>query len=308
MNARREEFKGVGRSVLRYDRGCQLVVDNVLRQFFRHPHGVEVRLIEDRTLNAYAAREDALYVIGIHSGIIPRLLEPFAECLANNCIAAVKDRSRLNLWLLNVAIEFLIFHEMRHIVLGHLEYCETLELFEFRDDTPIQTNTMDLHALELMADEFAIAAVRFTRFSGQYFDDCGIPEFSDPSIYQHAYLFAIGMLFLVLTAPKDFASLTSTDHPHPEFRNMVTWALLYMDRQAPDQALASRVIADLARMPEALGIPNEAFVGTIWSVDKDKPVPPDIIRKMKQIFEQSTRAVERMRARMDMYGMKLGAT
>jgi hypothetical protein len=61
-------------------------------------------------------------------------------------------------------------------------------------------------------------------------------------------------------------------------------------------------------MPEALAIPNEAFVGTIWSVDKDKLVPPDIIRKMKQIFEQSTRAVQRMRATMDMYGMKLGAT
>jgi|GEM_PF-6135724 len=283
--------------------GCQHVVDNLLREFFEHPPRVEVRLIENPTLNASAAGEDDLYVVKIHSGIIPRLLRPFADCLANGCIAAVKDRSRLHLWLLNVAIEFLIFHEVGHVVLGHLEYCETLELFEFRDDTPHQTEAMDLQALELMADEFAIAGVRFTRFSGRYVDDCGIPEFSDPSIREHAYLFAIGLLFLVLTPPKDFASLTSTTHPHPEFRNMQTWALLYTDRQAPDEALASRVTADLACMPKVLGIPDKAFLGTIWSVDRDKPVPPGVLQKIEQIFEQSTRALQRMRPTMDMYGM-----
>ena len=281
--------------------GCQRVVDNLLREFFKSPRRVEVRPLEKPTLNACAAREDDLYVIEIHDGAFSRLLETFAACLSQNCIAAVKDRSRLHLWLLNVAIEFLIFHEVGHIVLGHLEYCDTLELIEFRDETPSQKQALDLQALELMADEFAVTAVRFTRFSGHYVDDCGLPEFSDPSIYEHAYLFAIGLLFLVLTPAKDFASLTTTSHPHPEFRNSMTWALLYIDREAPDPELASRVTADLACMPRVLGIPDEAFLGTIWSVDRDKPVPANVLRKMKQIFEQSTFSLQRMRPTMDVY-------
>jgi hypothetical protein len=282
-------------------RSCQALVDLLLRDFSLGPKRVEVRFVEDWSLNAFAGKDVGDYVIGIQAGIIPKLLGPITAALSMGCLASVKDRDRLALWILNAAVEFLVFHELGHISLGHVTYHEAARKRGPGAANPMKLSAPDEQALELMADEFAITATAATRFDPQYVDETALPEFSDVTIKYHAYLFAIGLIFLIVTPREAFPSFSATRHPHPEFRTIVAWARLFTKVPPPPQGLDEQVRADLARMPKILGIPDDAFVGLCWSDDPGRQVSNGAYRKLVEMFEQHGRAVQRMRPIMDRY-------
>jgi hypothetical protein len=289
-------------------RALQGVVESYLKDLaeltdFRPvPKGVRVRLVEDDwTLNAYAEKQDGGYVIGIHAGIIPHLLRPVTAALSLGCISEVRDRNELARWLLNAAIDFLIFHELGHIALAHLDYFEQARRSELSGENAAGDDVNDQVAIELMADEFAVAAVANRRLSGRYDDRSDIPEFSDAVVYDHALLFAIGLLFLVMTPREALTTFAATTHPHPEFRLGVVFALLYEGRSAPDPDVSRKVIADLAKMPSILGIPAESYVGTYWYNDPSRQVDMNAFNRLRMMFEQYTIAVKRMRPKLDLF-------
>jgi len=155
--------------------------------------------------------------------------------------------------------------------------------------------------MELMADEFAVGAVANRRLSGRYDDRSDIPEFSDAVVYDHALLFAIGLLFLVMTPREALTTFAATTHPHPEFRLGVVFALLYEGRSTPDPDVSRKVIADLAKMPSILGIPADSYVGIYWRNEPDRPVDMNAFDRLRMMFEQYTIAVKRMRPKINLF-------
>ena len=290
-------------------RNSQAVVESYLTYLEEYtdfrpvPKCVRVQLVEDWSLNAYAEKTDDGYIIGINAGIIPQLLGPVRAGLLLGCISEVRDRSELERWLMNVAIDFLIFHELGHIALAHLDYFEQARRSELSSGDEIGEDMYDQIALELMADEFAIAAVANRRLSDLYDDRSDSPEFLDRPVYDHVYdhalLFALGVLFLVMTPRETFTTFAETTHPHPEFRLGIVFGLLYEGRSTPGPDVSRKVQADLARVPAVLGIPPESYVGIYWHSDPNKLVDRNAFERLKLMFEQYTVAMKRMRPKLN---------
>jgi hypothetical protein len=290
-------------------------VQNIVESYLRYlsertdfrpvPESVRVRLEEnDWTFNAYAEKANHGYIIGINAGVIIELLKPITAVLGLGCIPEVIDRGGLARSLANTAIEFLIFHELGHIALAHLDYLERTEWNELDAERTHQSG-LDQVAIELMADEFAVAALANRYFSPGYATLSGIPEFSDPVVYGNALVLAIGLLFLVMTARKRFNSFIATTHPHPEMRLAIVFALLYQGRSAPDPNVSRRAISNLARLPAILHIPTDSFVGVYWCDHPQRKVDVGAFNMSKMMFEQSAAAVKQMRRKIDLFRKNL---
>lgn len=120
-----------------------------------------------------------------------------------------------------IALDFLFFHEIGHLVLGHIDYLANLT--GDRVFTEVRTGQFLLpetsHGLELQADEFAALISLGTCFG---IDSSQTPQaFPSTAEAIRRWTFAVGLLFLVFDrGDTRVAAHKDQDHPHSAVRLM----------------------------------------------------------------------------------------
>lgn len=155
------------------------------------------------------------------------LLKSVSDADRNTPLFLPKAQTRVTLAnvLADLALEFLIYHEIGHVVGGHLEIPRNggrvSAISEFQQ--PAKTDSLTLqHVLELDADAFACHATSSIHNHDQMaklLHDLFSPEQEPHDFALHTYLSSIGILFRVLfpTAPR-VPTARKSSHPHPGVR------------------------------------------------------------------------------------------
>ncbi len=175
---------------------------------------------------------------------------------------ADEERMAFAMMLADLALEFIIFHELGHVLGGHLELSShRLGQSQMSEaNSPVEMRNMVLRqVLEIDADFFAAhvdGIVTFWQGTHESWSETFCwPGVSSKDAAIMAYAFAIGVLFRVLERDGDFPASMGDSHPHPAVRcnSAVSWSFAWACvEQLADLRNLQEVIVEPLRMIEHL--------------------------------------------------------
>ncbi len=199
---------------------------------------------------------------GPFEGGLPRWPMTDGQDASACCLPADEERIAAAMMLADIALEFIIYHEVGHVLGGHLELSSRrLGRAKMSEaNTPVEVRNMVLsQVLELDADLFAAhvdGIVTFWQGTHESWSETFCwPGVSSRDAAIMAYAFAIGVLFRVLERDGDLPASMGDSHPHPAVRcnSAVSWSFAWACvEQLADIKKLQEVIAEPLRMIEHL--------------------------------------------------------
>lgn len=206
--------------------------------------GVDVEFNYDGEFNAYATIEGGVDVVRINLGVIYILRDLFNRMLSHPQILRdignpsietnvanypanrktidlstamrevdvtqlPKDPTRRNLanWLFFVSVEFIFFHELFHIIHGHVDYLKSLGGLRAISESGLELhrlNDLDRHTIEMDADRMAADAMLSRIFGPLLYTQVQFQSLDDPLILPRSQRL-LGFCFALYTCFRIFA-------------------------------------------------------------------------------------------------------
>jgi hypothetical protein len=169
--------------------------------------------------------EDARHIIPADGFTAIPLLLSASEIEGPALFPSDEKRRMVAEWLAELALEFLIYHELGHVIGGHLEIRKDgfLPISEFVQFIPKSDGCHLSHVLEWDADAFACfitSAIHTNAKLVESLCDAIRPNYREPKDFAVlTYLVAIGTIFRLLDPSRRRKIQESeSSHPHPAIR------------------------------------------------------------------------------------------
>jgi hypothetical protein len=192
----------------------------------------------------------------------------------------------------SIALEFLVVHEVGHVVGGHLEIERTTSIREYEGgDGASDSHALD-RVLECDADAFACHAtgsiVTHPKMATAIQDIVKVTHWPDSQVANVIYFTAIAVLFRVLypRAPANIGPQNQS-HPHPAIRAAIVSA-----------CTGARSMHDGQLSPDALGDVMSSSVRTVEELWAELRLPGQVLQPETQWAES---VVGGMRELLDAY-------
>lgn len=286
----------VARAVEPFSRRAKMIIDSAVPKLRDLP-GVHVDFVGNPTFNAWAARNDGRYFIGLHAGLVAVLMPVISRLLAdprtfpeignpkeetadlprytitpnadNSILPPVTPRNARRrhyaVQLCTTVFDFIVTHELTHIAHGHVGYraaggSPLVSELAWRAGTPdgnVESQAMEMDA-DFKAAELAASNVRRLVSVREQLPPDTADSYRDPARAMFDVAVAMSIQSRLFGDSRlSFTDLVTTDHPPDRWRQLMVLTVMASEADGFWESAVSEQI--VAAVNRAIAEVEEAF-------------------------------------------------